>query len=38
MQDFEFEVNIVAVVHVRAAEESVAREVVPMYVQTTLGQ
>jgi hypothetical protein len=29
MRDFEFKVNLVAVVRVRAADESVAREVVP---------
>ena len=29
MKDFEFKVNIVAVVRVRAADESVARQVVP---------
>jgi hypothetical protein len=29
LKDFEFQVNLVAVVRVRAADESVAREVVP---------
>jgi len=29
MRDFEFKVNLVAVVRVRAADESVARQVVP---------
>ena len=29
MRDFEFKVNVVAVVRVRAADESVARQVVP---------
>jgi hypothetical protein len=29
MKDFEFKVNLVAVVRVRAADESVARQVVP---------
>jgi hypothetical protein len=30
MDDFVFELDVVAVVHVRAANESVAREVVPV--------
>ena len=29
MRDFEFKVNVVAVVRVRAADESIARQVVP---------